>query len=138
MCVLIFIYSWIPVLWSLLNFSSILLWSCKILGIILIFLNVLRLICNLAWRLFHVCLRRMHIFLWLEFYNDSIKINSYQPLAFSMSPVWEEKPLIGDDVETQLSGKLPLRAHFPPDSLTNPRISREMAETLSLWLSEFS
>lgn len=49
-----------------------------------------------------------------------------------MSPVSEEKPLIGDDVETQLSGKLPLRAHSPPDSLTNPRISREMAETLSL------
>ena len=32
-----------------------------------------------------------------------------------MSPVSEEKPLIGDNVETQLSGKLPLRSHSPPD-----------------------
>ena len=49
-----------------------------------------------------------------------------------MSPVSEEKPLIGDDLETQLSGKLPLRTHTLPGSLTNPRISREMAGPLSL------
>ena len=49
-----------------------------------------------------------------------------------MSPFSEEKPLIGDDLETQLSGKLPLRTHTLPGSLTNPRISREMAGTLSL------
>ena len=41
-------------------------------------------------------------------------------------------------METRLSGKLPLRAHSPQDSLANPRISREMAGTLSLCLSEFS
>ena len=57
---------WFSVSLSLLSFISIPLWSWKILGIILIFLNLLRLICNLAWRIFHLCLRRMHICLWLE------------------------------------------------------------------------
>ena len=70
--------------------------------------------------------------------------NAYFPLVRSSTMIvlksfsifyescFRRKPLIGDDVETQLSVKLPLRAHFPPDSLTNPRISREMAGTLSL------
>ena len=49
-----------------------------------------------------------------------------------MSPVSEEKPLIGDDLETQLSGKVPLRTQTLPGPLTNPRVSREMAGTLSL------
>ena len=49
-----------------------------------------------------------------------------------MSPVSEEKPLIGDNLETQLSGKLPLRTHTLPGPLTNSRISREMAGPLSL------
>ena len=49
-----------------------------------------------------------------------------------MSPVSEEKPFIGDDLETQLSGKVPLRTHTLPGPLTNPRISSEVAGTLSL------
>lgn len=136
MCGLIFIYSWIPVFWSLLNFSSIPLWSCKMLGIILIYLNLLRIICNLAWRLFHVCLKNAYFSVVRISTMSRIKIHYYQPLAFSMSPVWEEKPLIGDNVETQLS-QTPTDSTLPPDSLANPKISRDMCDSLSMTLWVF-
>ena len=52
-----------------------------------------------------------------------------------MSPVSEEKPLIGDDLETQLSGKLPLRTHTLPGPLTNPRdFQRDGWASLSMTL----
>lgn len=74
---LLSIYSWLFVSLPLLTFSFIPLWSEKIVGIIQIFLNLLSLVCSLTchlpWKIFHVCLRRMHIdflFEWSVNYRE--------------------------------------------------------------------